>query len=506
MTHSAIFPNETTFAQSYNNGHNQICWTVLPGDLETPISTYLKTCQNKANSFLLESIEGGQTLGRYSIMGGDPDLLWTYERGAPHASLSNLTSGETTSFDAPLASLKDLLHASKITAPLPEGFPPMAASGLFGYMGYEMIGLAEKLSFTNPDPLGIPSARLMRPRHLIIHDNVKNKLFLIAPIYPQEGVTVQQAYQSAQTRLQDLSDALAAPLPNEHLNYKTALSAPLDVSSNTTENDYKAIVEKAKDYIFEGDIFQVVPGQRFSVDFDLPPLAFYRSLRVMNPSPFMVYMTFADATLVASSPEIMVRVRDNTVTVRPIAGTRPRGKTADEDKALAEDLLADEKECAEHLMLVDLARNDVGKVSAPGSVKVTDYYAIENYSHVMHIASNIEGTLRGDLDIIDAHFSGFPAGTVSGAPKIRAMEIIEELEKEARSFYAGSIGYFSANGMMDTCIALRTGLIKDSKLYVQAGAGIVADSAPQAEYDETVNKAKALINAANEAITAAEKA
>lgn len=478
-----------TFEQHFNAGQTQLVWRWVSGDLETPVSAYLKLCKDEPNAILLESIEGGEKLGRYSIIGFDPDLIW-----------------KDSEHDDPLASLKQTIADCRIDA-LPDGLPPMAASGLFGYLGYDMVRLVEDIPNKNPDDLGIPRSIMMRPQILVIFDNVKNMMCLVTPIYAHNensSNNAQSIYAAAQARLDAVEGDLHGAIPSDLINSKSALSTPLDVSSNTTREEYHAMVTKAVEYIHQGEIFQVVPGQRFSVDFDLPSFDLYRALRKLNPSPFMVHLALEDFALVASSPEILVRVRGGTVTIRPIAGTRKRGESPEEDKALAEELLSDPKERAEHLMLLDLGRNDVGRVSEFGSVKVTEEFVIENYSHVMHIVSNVEGKLRPDLDIVDAHFAGFPAGTVSGAPKVRAMEIIDELEKSRRSYYGGSMGYFSGNGEMDSCIALRTALVKGGKVHVQAGGGVVADSDPEFEYQETVNKSRAIIAAAEAAIKQAK--
>ncbi len=497
MTH--IHPTFDDFKSHYHAGRTQLVWATLPADLQTPVAAYLKLCTDQSHAFLLESIEGGATLGRYSVIGFDPDLLWTSE-----------------DHEKPLDDLKSLLAACRIDA-VPDGLPPMAVSGMFGYMGYDMIRHVEAIPDANLDTLGIPESLLIRPRTLVIFDNVFNEMTIITPVYDtaEEGVddergdnnddknkngdVARHIYDHGVHIIQKTITALSGGVPEHALNHKTTHTAPLDIQSNMTRDDFHAMVGAAKAYIMAGDIFQGVLSQRFSRDFDLPAFELYRSLRTLNPSPFMVHMKLDGFALVASSPEILVRVRDNTVTIRPIAGTRKRGHTAAEDKALEADLLSDPKECAEHLMLLDLGRNDVGRVAKIGSITVTEKFFVEYYSHVMHIVSNVEGDLRADLDCIDAHFAGFPAGTVSGAPKIRAMEIIDELEPQRRSFYGGSIGYFSGNGDMDTCIALRTALVKDGTLYVQAGAGIVADSDPESEYQETINKAKALFAAADAA-------
>jgi anthranilate synthase component 1 len=492
-------PSLQDFSSHYADQKSQIvhCW--IPADLVTPVSAYYKLCaQENKNTFLLESVEGGNVLGRYSIIGFDPDCLWSYKGEQIH--LKKGRGAWERQDEAPLVSLKKLVQSCHIDIE-PADVPPMAVSGIFGFMGYDMVRLAEDVPDTNPDTLGIPDSIMMRPTGLVIFDNVKNMMCLVVPVYAHAGNdkgAAENVYQQACDKLQTLIAKLRMGLEIE--DKTSALSTPLAVSSNTTEDEYCSMVDQAVEYIRAGEIFQVVPSQRLSVDFDLPAFELYRSLRRLNPSPFLFHFQFEDFALVGSSPEILVRVRDDMVTIRPIAGTRKRGKDAAEDKALAEDLLSDPKERAEHLMLLDLGRNDVGRVAEIGSVDVTDQFIVEYYSHVMHIVSNVTGKLRGDLDMFDALFSGFPAGTVSGAPKIRAMEIIDELEKNRRSYYGGCIGYISGNGTMDTCIALRTALVKDGKMYVQSGAGVVADSVPKSEYEETLNKAMALVRAAENAI------
>ena len=494
-------PSLQDFSKHFAEGKSQIvhCW--IPADLVTPVSAYYKLCaQQNKNTFLLESVEGGNVLGRYSIIGFDPDSLWSFDKGQIRSKKTGADWIKQDS-DAPLSSLKKLVESCHIDIE-PADVPPMAVSGIFGFMGYDMVRLAEDVPDNNPDTLNIPDSIMMRPTGLVIFDNVKNMMCLVVPVYKHAGNSksedTKSVYKAACDKLQGLIAKLRMGLEIEEKT--TALSTPLPVSSNTTEDEYCAMVDKAVEYIRAGEIFQVVPSQRLSVEFDLPAFELYRSLRRLNPSPFLFHFQFEDFALVGSSPEILVRVRDDIVTIRPIAGTRKRGKNAAEDKALAEDLLSDPKERAEHLMLLDLGRNDVGRVAEIGTVNVTDQFIVEYYSHVMHIVSNVTGTLRGDLDMFDALFSGFPAGTVSGAPKIRAMEIIDELEKNRRSYYGGCIGYISGNGTMDTCIALRTALVKDGKMYVQSGAGVVADSIPKSEYEETLNKAMALVRAAENAI------
>ncbi len=482
------------FKTHFENGKTQLVTKTIASDLETPVGAYLKLCDDAPYAFLLESIEGGTTLGRYSIIGFNPDFKWVCKNGK--------IQGDDC---APLQSLKNALAACRIDH-VPEGLPPMAASGLFGYLGYDMVRLIEDIPDTNPDDLQIPDSILIRPQILVIFDNVKQMSHIVAPVYAHANNTQQSAqdvFAAAQAKLEDVIADLDKTYKGELLNAKTKLKTPLTAQSNMSREEYKAAVQKVIDYTIEGDIFQGVPSQRFSVDFDLPSFAFYRTLRRVNPSPFMFHLAFEDFQIVGASPEILVRVRDGEVTIRALAGTRKRGKNADEDKALAAELLADEKERAEHLMLVDLGRNDVGRVSEFGTVKVTEAFVIEYYSHVMHIVSNIVGNLKSNLDIVDALFAGFPAGTLTGAPKVRAMEIIDEVENTRRGVYGGGIGYLSGNGTIDTCIAIRTALIKDGKLIAQAGAGVVADSDPESEHQETINKAQGLIRAAELALEAA---
>lgn len=498
-------PDLEDFTGRFNAGKSQILATWITGDLETPVSAYQKLCERAPYCFLLESVEGGKTLGRYSIIGLDPDLILKCD--GQDVSIWNDYGSWEQSNDPPIESLRKAVQESAVDY-IPDNLPPMADSGLFGYFGYDMIRLIEDLPDNNDDDLQIPDSIMVRPTILAIFDNIKNMICLLTPVHQHADntkSTAKQIYTEATKRLEDNIKKLEKPIPKALLSHATNLSTPLEISSTMEKQDYIKAVEKAIEYIHQGEIFQVVPGQRFSVDFDIPAFELYRALRRLNPSPFMFHLAFDDFAIVGSSPEILVRVRDDTVTIRPIAGTRKRGQTAEEDKALADNLLADEKERAEHLMLLDLGRNDVGRVAEFGSVKVTEEFKIEYYSHVMHIVSNVEGKLREDYDIVDALFAGFPAGTVSGAPKIRAMEIIDELETSRRSYYGGGVGYLSGHGEMDTCIALRTALVKDGRVHVQAGAGIVADSDPESEYEETVNKAKAIIQAAEMALAQAQK-
>ena len=469
----------------------------MVADLETPVSAMLKLAEGSSNSFLLESVEGGAVRGRYSIIGMAPDVIWRCQGNCAEINRHALDSDTFEKCSSgSLQSLRQLINESRID--LPEELPPMAA-GLVGYMAYDTVRLMERLPDPNSDAMGIPDGIFVRPTIMAIFDSVKDIVTFVTPIRPDPEVTGEQAYQSALHTLFQATSALETSLPYINGQNKTQIKLP-EPSSNMTHAEYCEMVSKAKEFIAAGDIFQVVLSQRFSLPFMLPPFALYRALRRTNPSPFMYYLQLEGFSIVGSSPEILVRLRDDTVTVRPIAGTRPRGLDRAEDEALASDLLSDPKELAEHLMLLDLGRNDVGRVAKVGSVNVTEQMVIERYSHVMHIVSNVQGTIDNQFDAMDALCGAFPAGTVSGAPKVRAMEIIDELEPEKRGVYAGAIGYFSANGSMDTCIALRTAVVKDGIMHVQAGGGIVADSDPDAEFQESCNKAMALIRAAEEAL------
>jgi anthranilate synthase component 1 len=493
-----VEPSAEEFAARYDRGEPLVVWSTLVADLETPVSAFLKIASGKPMSFLLESVEGGAVRGRYSIIGLEPDLI--VRANGKRAEINRHAASDPKAFTqlaaAPLKALRDFITESRIA--LPDALPPMAA-GIFGYLGYDMVRLMEEsLAAANPDPIGIPDAMLVRPTLIIVFDAVKDSITVVTPVRPHTGVAAKAALAHAIERLSAVVDALDKPLANATGGTETG---PLDVAprSNTTPEEFTSMVLAAKEYIAAGDIFQVVLSQRFEAPFVLPPFALYRALRRVNPSPYLFFLDFGHFAIAGSSPEILVKATGGTVTIRPIAGTRPRGQTPHEDQALEAELLADPKERAEHLMLLDLGRNDVGRVAEIGTVKVTDHFFIERYSQVMHIVSNVEGKLRNDSDRLDALAAGFPAGTVSGAPKVRAMQIIDELEKEKRSLYAGCVGYFSAGDEMDTCIALRTALIKDGRMYVQAGAGIVADSDPAYEQQECINKAKALFRAAEEA-------
>ncbi len=487
-----------SFAEAYNRGEPQVVWTTLVADLETPVAAMIKLAEGQPYGFLLESIEGGAVRGRYSYIGLKPDLIWRChgERAEINRTVQSGTGHYEPEAVPALESLRALIKECRID--LPHSLPPGSAS-LIGFFAYDFVRLIERLPDGNPDELGLPDAMLMRPTVIAVFDNVLDRMTVVTPVYPSPGLSAEAAHDRACERLAGVASDLRRSLPHQ-LAPAGHGPAPTPTSNQTVEQ-YCAMVEKAQAYIRAGDAFQVVPSQRFSLPFTLPPLSLYRSLRRLNPSPFSFYLNLGDFALVGSSPEILVRLRDGTVTVRPIAGTRPRGRTRAEDIALEQDLLADPKELAEHLMLLDLGRNDVGRVAKVGTVRVTEKMVVERYSHVMHIVSNVEGELDpARADVLDVLCAGFPAGTVSGAPKIRAMEIIEELEPTRRSFYAGGIGYIGADGNLDTCIGLRTGLVKGGRLYVQAGGGVVADSNPEAEYRESCNKAMALLRAAEEAM------
>ncbi len=496
-----IEPDRADFTARYERGEAQVVWSSLVADLETPVSAFLKLAEGRPYSFLLESVEGGAVRGRYSIIGLKPDLVWRCFGDRPEINrhaLFDLRHFEPLAGGS-LTSLRGLLAESRIA--LPPDLPPMAA-GLFGQMGYDVVRLVERLPDRNSDRLGLPDAVFMRPTVIAIFDNIRDRVTVVTPVWPRPGVPAAVAWERAAERLAEAMADFDRSLGHAAVRFR---SPPPEPKSNVTREQYHDMVRCAKEYILAGDIFQVVPSQRFEIPFELPPFALYRALRRLNPSPFLFFLDFDDFALVGSSPEILVRVREGVVTIRPIAGTRRRGANAREDEALAKELLADPKEQAEHLMLLDLGRNDVGRVAEIGTVRVTEKMIVEYYSHVMHIVSNVEGRLRAGCDALDALLAGFPAGTVTGAPKIRAMEIIEELEPERRGFYAGAVGYFGAGGDMDTCIALRTALVKDGRMYVQAGGGVVADSDPEAEYQESCNKARALIRAAEEAVSFASR-
>ena len=488
--------NFDSFAAQFQAGNRQLVSRVLVADTQTPVSAYLKLAGVKPNCFLLESVEGGEVRGRFSVIGLAPDLIWRCRDGRAEI---NITPVDDTGFQqeslVPLESLRALMRQSEM--PDTGDLPPMAA-GLFGYFGYDMIRLIEAIPNANQVTVEMDDALLLRPSLIAIFDRLKDNITLVTQIRPNDWDDAKSAWDDAQSRLAAAIEDLDRPLP--HTEMGDANTPTPEPETNMEKSSFLEMVAKAKDYIRSGDVFQIVLSQRFSIPFHLPSINLYRSLRRLNPSPFLFHFNFGKMSIVGSSPEILVRLRGKDVTIRPVAGTRKRDETPDEDAANAADLMADIKERAEHLMLLDLGRNDVGRVSKPGTVRVKSNYDVEYYSHVMHIASQVEGEIRDDLDAIDALIAGFPAGTVSGAPKIRAMELIDELEPDRRGAYSGAIGYISVAGDLDTCIALRTAVVKDQTMYVQAGAGIVYDSDPDSEYEETRNKARALIRAAGEAL------
>jgi anthranilate synthase component 1 len=487
-----VSPNFSDFQKEYEAGRNQVVFSKLTSDLETPVSIMLKLAGAKKNSFILESVTGGETRGRYSIIGMEPDLIWKCEGN--HSFHSSGKDEFTNIKGNPLTVFRNILEQSKIN--LPDDLP-QASAGLFGYFGYDMVRHVEDLPNINPDKIGLPDAMFIRPTIIAVLDGVKGEVILVSPVFCDTQTSCKSAYERAQSKISKAVFELKKQIiTNRNLGESGKIEEP---SSNLTKEEYKSAVKKAKAYIKQGDIFQVVPSQRWTQSFSYSPFSLYRSLRRTNPSPFMFFFNFGNFQVIGASPEILVRVFGNEVTIRPIAGTRPRGATPEEDKALEADLLADKKELAEHLMLLDLGRNDIGRVAKIGTVKPTEKFIIERYSHVMHIVSNVVGELSDEHDAVSAFFAGMPAGTVSGAPKVRAMEIIDELEPEKRGVYGGGVGYFSSGGDMDMCIALRTAVLKDEKLYIQAGGGVVFDSDPEVEYMETVHKSNAIRKAAADA-------
>jgi anthranilate synthase component I len=503
-------PDYDSFQAGYRSGRRQLVWRRLIDDLETPVSAYLKIGHGRPYAFLFESVEGGAWRGRYSIVAMNPELVWRCRGDQAEVAVGDAIAREAFSAvpGGALESLRDLVSSSRLD--IPPGLPPMAG-GVFGVLGYDMVRLVERLPDVNPDPLALPDAIMIRPSIVAIFDAIAQEIVLVTSVWPDD-TSPEGAYAEALARIDAVVADLSRPLEPRRENGPPA--TPTTLESPVSRGAYGGLVDRAKAYIRAGDVFQVVPSHRFSARFEASPFALYRSLRRTNPSPFLYYLNFPGFQLVGSSPEILVRLRNGKITIRPIAGTRRRGVTPEEDLALEQELLADEKERAEHLMLLDLGRNDVGRVArlreagrnAPGegaarpAVRVTESFTIERYSHVMHIVSNVEGDAPEGLDPVDVLMAALPAGTLSGAPKVRAMQIIDELESEKRGVvYAGAVGYFGADGSVDTCIVLRTGLVKDGRLYVQAGGGIVADSDPDAEYEETLQKSGALRGAAEEA-------
>ncbi len=480
-------------------GRGAVVWQRLIADIETPVSAALKLIEPGRGDWVLESVESGETRGRYSLIGLDPDLMFEVRGDAARINRDWRRDRETfVPVDAPaLQALRDLVAECRFD--VPEGLPKALAT-LVGFFAYETIGLVERIPRAPGAGLGLPDMIFVRPTTILVFDRLADELFLIAPIWPDANGAIDRMIDAAQERLESIAARLSSA--SAHADRAPTAARPESIVAipATPPERFAAMVAAAKDYITAGDIFQVVLSQRFSTPFDLPPFDLYRALRRVNPSPFLYFLDLPGFALIGSSPEILVRVRDGEITIRPIAGTRPRGRTSAEDAENRESLLADPKERAEHLMLLDLGRNDVGRAAIGGSVAVTDSYTVEFYSHVMHIVSNVIGRIAPDKDAIDALFAGFPAGTVSGAPKVRACQIIAELEADARGPYAGGVGYFAPDGNMDSCIVLRTAIVKDGMMHVQAGAGIVADSDPAYEQRECEAKAGALFAAAREAV------
>ena len=475
------------FKRDYSAKKNQVLYKIKKVKNDHEIIKLIDDFLVEKNSFIFESVEKGKIKGRYTIFGRNPDKIWEFNNNYGYL-IQNKKKIKIKGNPEKL--IEKIIEDFKFKTP---SILPPISSLISGYFSYDSIRYIEKIPNTCKDDLKLPDVRLLRPRTLIIYDNLKKKIFYIINVFNDEKITnFSKKYTQVQNELNNLY--------NNNFNIKKKnnikkSSLRINIKSNTSKSSFLNMVKKAKNFIKIGDIFQVVLSQRFEAKLSKDPIDIYKKLRVTNPSPFMFFFNFPDFQIIGASPEILVRLRDNKITVRPIAGTRPRGKNYTQDKFYEKDLLNDKKELSEHLMLLDLGRNDAGKVSKINTVKVTESFTIERYSHVMHIVSNVTGVYNNKYSKFKSLLAGFPAGTVSGAPKIRAMEIIDQLEKTKRKVYAGGIGYFSANGEFDTCIALRTAMVKNKKFYVQAGAGIVADSVPLKEYEETVNKAKALINA-----------
>jgi len=485
-----INTNLPNFIKKHKNKNNQVIFHKSDCKSNKIIENIINNFLIRKNSFIFESVEKRRIRGRYTIVGADPDKIWNFEKKKIYLIENNK---KKIIKQSPYIFLKKLIENFNFN--LPKNLPQLC-SLLVGYFSYDIIRYIEKIPDKCVDDLKIPDIRLIRPKTIIIHDNLYKKIYFIINCFADEKINDYKKHYNEQIqKIKFLKNLAFHYQDNKALPKKT--KKKIIVKSNISKSKFKEIVLKAKEYIKKGDIFQVVLSQRFEAKLNKPPLEIYKKLRMKNPSPFMFFFNFDDFQIIGSSPEILVRLRDDKITIRPIAGTRPRGSNLKKDIFYKNELLNDKKELAEHLMLLDLGRNDLGKVSKINTVKVTEQFRIEKYSHVMHIVSNIEGKFDNKKSLLDAMLAGFPAGTVTGAPKIRAMEIIDELEKSKRKMYAGSIGYFSANKNFDTCIALRTALIKNNKFYIQSGAGIVADSIPENEYLETVNKAKALISSLN---------
>jgi len=478
--------NFKDFKFHHIRNQNQIIYTSKKINNDCEILNLIDNFLKEKNSFIFESVEKGKIKGRYTIFGKNPDKIWEFNNKNSYLIKDKIKKKIKGSPDKVI---EKIIEEFKFKTP--KNLPPIC-SLISGYFSYDSIRYVEKIPNKCKDDLNLPDVRLLRPRTLIIHDNLKKKIFYIVNIFKDEKITnYKKKYLHIESEINNLQIQASLNKVNSNLFIKKNIK----VKSNTTKKNFLNMIKKAKNYIKIGDIFQVVLSQRFEAKLSKKPLEIYKKLRTTNPSPFMYFFNFDDFQIIGASPEILVRLRDNKITVRPIAGTRPRGKDSKEDNFFTKDLLQDKKELSEHLMLLDLGRNDAGKVSKINTVKVTESFTVEKYSHVMHIVSNVMGVYNNKYSKFKSLLAGFPAGTVSGAPKIRAMEIIDELESTRRKIYAGGIGYFSANGEFDTCIALRTAVTKNNMFYVQAGAGIVADSNPIKEYEETVNKAQALLNA-----------
>ena len=479
--------NFKDFKFRHRSNKNQIIYTSKKVRNDDEVINLIDNFLVEKNSFIFESVEKGKIKGRYTIFGKNPDKIWEFNNNKSYLIKDKK---KIKLKDKPNQLIEKIIEEFKFDTPKKL---PKICSLISGYFSYDSIRYVEKIPNKCKNDLNLPDVRLLRPKTLVIHDNFKKEIFFIINIFNDEKIKdYQKKFDNIKSELFKLS--IQSSIKNLSYSENKKVSE-IKVKSNTPKNKFLKMVDKAKKYIKLGDIFQVVLSQRFEASLTKEPLEIYKKLRITNPSPFMFFFNFNDFQIIGASPEILVRLRDNKITVRPIAGTRPRGKTHKEDLYYEKDLLKDKKELSEHLMLLDLGRNDAGKVSKINTVKVTESFIIERYSHVMHIVSNVIGKYNNKFSKFKSLLAGFPAGTVSGAPKIRAMEIIDELETTRRKVYAGGIGYFSANGEFDTCIALRTAVVKNKKFYVQAGAGIVADSKPIKEYEETVNKAKALINA-----------
>ncbi|MFL2661749.1 MAG: anthranilate synthase component I [Alphaproteobacteria bacterium] len=485
------------FQKNYVSGKKQLLFLSFPADVHTPVSAILKL-KNEKYTFLFESVEKGSQKGRYSVIGLKPDIIWECKDNKCYYRNLNNSNKIQIIKQNPLKSLKKLMSENKLVLPTQI---PSISTGLFGYMGYEMIQFFENIDLKKKNHLNLPDSIFIRPSITLVFDNVNDRL-LITKLVCKNSLKPKEAFDKAKNDIHKILNKINKPLPKENFNSfdrKEKINVFKNVKSNTNFKEFKIMVNKAKKYILEGEIFQVVLSRIFKKKIETDSLSIYRALRYLNPSPYLFFMNFNHFTIVGSSPEILIKLENKKVTIRPIAGTRKRGKTNREDENLKKDLLNDPKEISEHLMLLDLGRNDISRVTKPGTVRVTDQMYIEYFSHVMHIVSNIEGFIEKNKQQTDVLYSGFPAGTVTGAPKIRAIEIIDQLEKNRRNVYAGSVGYISANGDIDTCIALRTALIKDQYIYIQSGAGIVADSKPMNEFKETENKALALLTACEQA-------